>query len=66
MKLVNPAGRNVSSFDTQADYCRCICSTWDLHSGTYSYSYNYGWCACECSYGSDNANANHTISYNSN
>lgn len=62
MKLVNPAGRDVSTFDVQANHiCRCICSTSSGHENAFDSSLSMG-CACQCSHGSENNNANYSIS----
>lgn len=61
MKLVNPVGRNVGTFDVQANQsCGCLCSTTSLHSRAFAIGRgNDGInCWCQCSYGDANLTAN--------
>ncbi len=49
MKLINPAGRSVSTFDTQANWvCKCYCSSGS--SGGRDSGYSTGSrCGAQCS-----------------
>jgi hypothetical protein len=62
MKLVNPAGRDISTFNTEANRCACMCSTSSLWNSAYQSADDYT-CSCECSYGDANSNANYNSSY---
>lgn len=55
MKLVNPAGRDVSTFETEAysGNCDCMCSS--ARSSAYSQGAS---CGCQCSHGPVNRSAN--------
>ncbi|PJI07700.1 MULTISPECIES: CA_C0660 family putative sactipeptide bacteriocin [Clostridium] len=56
MKLVNPAGRDITTFSTEVNRCACMCA------GSWSSGYNRAddvTCGCNCHwYSSDNENAN--------
>jgi len=59
MKLVIPIGRDVSTFQTQANQiCRCVCSTSNVHVAGYSSGFDGSTgCGCKC-YSGDIANRN--------
>jgi hypothetical protein len=60
MKLVNPSGRDVKSFETEANYqteCHWYCND-DSNIGQQS-AYTHV-CGCEC-IGTDNYNANFSV-----
>lgn len=65
MKLVNPVGRDVSTFETQANSgCHCVCHSGSSNTRDKAAVYGTA-CGCNCSpsiYGNDNAN--YTIAYN--
>lgn len=65
MKLVNPVGRDVSTFDTQANFgnCSCICSTMELHFNGMHTGRDNDNCGCQCSYGDENFSANFDKAY---
>ena len=57
MKLVNPAGRNVTTFATEVDRCACYCAnSWVSASGLAS----NGTCGCNC-YSGNSANYNSNL-----
>lgn len=62
MKLVNPAGRNMETFETEA-YKRCVCSR-DFDNTVVLNPGGPVICGCECSYGTANRNANRDLSGN--
>ncbi|PJI07698.1 MULTISPECIES: CA_C0660 family putative sactipeptide bacteriocin [Clostridium] len=54
MKLVNPAGRDITTFSTEVNRCACTCAgTW----ASQSVSGDDGTCNCHW-YSSDNLNVN--------
>lgn len=63
MKLVNPAGRNMNTLDTEAYRHRCVCSrnydNTSLYGGTTG---DISVCGCQCSYGPENSSANANLS----
>lgn len=60
MKLVNPGGKSVTTFDTQANWvCKCYCSSG--HTSGKSSGYNTGSrCGAQCS-----SSSQYTINRNS-
>jgi hypothetical protein len=61
MKLVNPAGRNVTTFSTEVNRCACMCyNSWNsAFNGADDYT-----CSCNCQSGNtNNMNSNWNSAY---